>query len=464
MNTKKYDVCIVGAGTAGMAAAYALKESGYEIALVEKNSRLGGTAVNAWVETWIEGINPPYLVELFCSLKKEEKAWGELEKSWLPKQFSKYDKTSPLRFDSSALAEKYATDIKKDGNITVLTGYALTKVGKNNNSRNVSDIEITNVGNADDVFQINARYFIDSSGDGILCRQAGCRAYLGEDAYEEFEEDIMRGKKPQRIINEPSLFFKVEKKQQAAIPFDEAEKTENPQFFYDGYRDWFHSWINPMTGFGISGIETVNNGIDKTYKKARLLIRDFWNFILREYLRRKKAGEKTYGYTDEDMDCVPTGECAPMLGIRESYRIECEYMLRQSDLARKIQLADLKDFIACSSYEIDLHMKGSLDSGKINAFNAQSLQVSGIPYKCLIPRALDNVLIACRAFGASHIALAARRINKDMAQLGWAAGHAMRLCCGKNLDNTRDVCVATLQGSGYTGLSDSVRKLEERMK
>jgi hypothetical protein len=460
MDTKNYDVCIVGVGTAGMAAAYALKNSGYTVALVEKNSRLGGTAVNAWVETWIEGLNPPYLVTIFNSLVKAGKAWGELDKSWLPKCFSKYDKTSPLRFDPSALAEKYAADIKADSNITVFTGYELSKTGKTNNGRNISNITITNVRDVNDVMQINARYFIDSSGDGILCRQAGCKAYLGEDAYEDFQEDLMHGKKPQEIINEPSLFFMVKKGQTAL----EAVKSEKKQFFYNGYRDWFHSWINPMTGFGISGMEIIDKGIDKTYEKACGLVNDFWIFIKREIKRKQAAGEKLYGYCPDDLNYAPTGECAPMLGVRESYRIDCEYMLRQSDLSIKIQSADLKDFIACGSHEIDLHVKGSLNSTDIDKFNANCLQPSGIPYNCLIPKALDNVLVACRAYGASHIALSARRVNKDMAQIGWAAGHAVRFCLENNLDDTRKIDVKTLQSPAYSGFENSVKELEKRMK
>jgi hypothetical protein len=460
MNKMNCDICILGAGTAGMAAAYALKDKGWKVALVENNYLLGGTAVNAWVETWIEGINPPYLVEIFNVLNKKGKAWGDLNKSWLPVKFAKDGKSSPLRFEPEALAEKYLADIKTDSNITVLTRYLLTDVIKNNDSRVVSGIKVTNIDKKDDVCQINAKYFIDSSGDGILCEKAGCKVYLGEDAYEDFQEDLMKGKRPQEIINEPSLLFMVKKVQAVPVPV----KSEENQFCYDGYRDWFHSWINPMTGLGISGMDVVRSGTDKMYEKSQSLVGDFWDFIKQEYKRRKEAGLPLYGYTDDDLNYTPTGECAPMLGVRESYRVACEYMLKQSDLCIKIQSGNLKNFIACGSDEIDLHEKGSLNAKDIGEFNQNCLKPSGIPYNCLIPRTLDNVLVACRAYGASHIALAARRVNKDMAQLGWAAGHALRICCEKNLDNTRKVDIAVLQGPDYTGFSNSVKELEKRMK
>jgi hypothetical protein len=461
MTTIDCDVCVAGAGTAGMAAVYALKNRGWKVALVEKNSRLGGTAVNAWVEPWIEGINPPYLVEIFNSLSNAGKAWGNLDKSWLPPAFSKTGERGPLRFDPDALAQKYSRDINADGKITVLTGYSLSKVIKTDDGKKVSGIEVSNTGNNNDVIRINAKYYIDSSGDGVLCVKAGCKACVGEDAYEDFREDLMKGKTPKKIINEPSLFFKVEQQQKTA----ESGEIKNSAFNYDGYRDG--SCINPMTGLGISGMEIINSGIDgvdKIYKKACSLIDDFWNFIKQEYQRRKAGGLPTYGYCGKDMDYIPTGEYAPMLGVRESYRIECDYMLRQSDLCVRIQSNALKDFIACGSHEIDLHEKGSLNAADIGKFNTNCLKPSGIPYGCLVPKMLDNVFIACRAYGASHIALSARRVNKDMAQLGWAAGHAVRLCLENNLGGTRKIDIKTLQGPAYTDFENSVKELEKRMK
>jgi flavin-dependent dehydrogenase len=60
MNTQvyNYDVAVIGGGMAGVAAAYALKDSGKKILLVEGRERLGGTAVLSYVFDWIAGIFP----------------------------------------------------------------------------------------------------------------------------------------------------------------------------------------------------------------------------------------------------------------------------------------------------------------------------------------------------------------------------------------------------------------------
>jgi hypothetical protein len=454
MNANEYDVCVIGAGSAGMAAAYALKNRNLRIAVIEQYSTLGGTAVNAWVETWIEGINLPYFIDVFNSLKDDEKA-GILDDSWLPSNFSASGKSNGLVLFRDALAQKYASDLGEDKNISVFTGYRLGDVVFT--GRKVTGINITNVANPKITCQITANYFIDSSGDGVLCRKAGCTAFTGEDPYERFGESLMQGKTPQKNqLNEPSLFFTIKK---ASDPTP-AQADQNG-FIYNGYRSG--RWVNPMNGMGITGGEVIRDGIDTVYKKAVSLINDFWKFIRYSIQVRDDTHQDPYGYNDYDKKVVPDGNHAPMLGIRESYRIKCEYMLSQFDLAKKITSSNLENFIACGSLGIDFHNYGSLDAKEVIKFNNTLLKPSGIPYLCLIPEQLDNVLIACRAYGASHIALAARRTNKDMAQLGWAAGHAVRICLDDGLADTRKVDVKKLQGADYTDFINSVKKLEEKM-
>lgn len=45
----QYDVCIVGGGAGGIGAAYALRDSGWRVAIVERLDELGGTHCNAGV-------------------------------------------------------------------------------------------------------------------------------------------------------------------------------------------------------------------------------------------------------------------------------------------------------------------------------------------------------------------------------------------------------------------------------
>ena len=53
----------------------------------------------------------------------------------------------------------------------------------------------------------------------------------------------------------------------------------------------------------------------------------------------------------------------------------------------------------------------------------------GVPYRCLLPRGTENVLIAGRAASFSAIAASSCRLSRTMMQLGEAAGVAAHLSC-----------------------------------
>lgn len=57
----------------------------------------------------------------------------------------------------------------------------------------------------------------------------------------------------------------------------------------------------------------------------------------------------------------------------------------------------------------------------------------GIPFRCLIPKGFDNLLVAGRVAGFSSIAASSCRLSRTMIQLGEAAGAATALAIKKNV-------------------------------
>lgn len=470
-------VCIIGGGTAGMAAAYALKDTGYRVVLVEKESTLGGTAVNAWVETWIAGINPPYLKEILCKdFKMSEK---DLSKIILPKMFSKVYKegdSSSIYLSRQKLGGIYLRDMTAAANIQLMCGYRFLDACMKDSR--IKSVRIQNTNDSGDIKEITADYFIDATGNGDLAAYNGSLDidyYLGEDPYDRFDETLApksQLKQQERIscLNEPSLFFCVAgsgsndaiNRCTSGIP-EKYRISATSDFRYDGYNKG--CWVNPMTGMNISGWAVVDAGEEYVYGKAKEQVGNYWTFIQEEVERRLKEGKDLYGYNKNVLSQYPTGECASMLGIRETRRIACKYMLRQKDLAITESAAFLGRDIAMGSHDIDFHVYGHLSQNAIGKFNNEELRPSGIPYDCMIPLRFRNLLVACRSYGASHIALAARRVNKDMAQLGWAAGKAFAWCLdrGFNACDTSDVDVVELQSTAYTGFKDEVEYMENHL-
>lgn len=478
INIEHYHVCIIGAGTSGMAAAYALKDSKYKVALIEKQKMLGGTATNGWVESWIEGITPPYLEKIL------EKDWAinikSIRKTWIPDRYARKKGVRGFSIPSDRLARTYKKDMDASKNIVTMCGYTFKKA--NVQDRTIKSIFVSNVVDPSDEREIVADYFIDCSGSGVL----GCYNgkidvdfLQGEDPYERFEESLipknnLTPEQRHKILNEPSLFFKVQKKMN--LSKDQANNTDHSwsssvdskyriisqsDYIFNGYNTG--TWVNPMTGMNIAGWAVIELGEEKVYQMAVENISGYWNFIHSEIYRRLKDKLSLYGFNQSTTVCEFNGIYAPMLGIREGRRVCCEYMLRQDDLTKLISSANLKSDIACGSHIVDFHIYGSLDFSKISEFNKTKIRPSGIPYECLIPRRFNNVLVACRAFGASHIALAARRVNKDMAQLGWAAGNATKMCLMDGLSDTREVDVSVLQSNEFTGFKSAVVELEKML-
>jgi hypothetical protein len=107
-----------------------------------------------------------------------------------------------------------------------------------------------------------------------------------------------------------------------------------------------------------------------------------------------------------------------MLGIRETYRVVGEYVLRQQDLEAGLKGQTHPDLIAVADHSMDVHGEGSRRvHGEIRA-------PYGVPYRCLVPKGSVNLLAACRGASFSHIAASSCRLSRTMMQLGHAAGEA----------------------------------------
>jgi hypothetical protein len=110
---------------------------------------------------------------------------------------------------------------------------------------------------------------------------------------------------------------------------------------------------------------------------------------------------------------------APELGVREGPRIISEYVLTEHDLLAGLSGQKHDDIIAIADHAMDTHgaSTGRAGCGEVK-------EPYGIPYRCLIPKGFDNLLIACRGAGFSSLAASGCRLSRTMMQLGQAAGVA----------------------------------------
>ena len=160
----------------------------------------------------------------------------------------------------------------------------------------------------------------------------------------------------------------------------------------------------------MSGAEYYEIGEAAAYVECERRVRAFWCHIQVNYpeFRRYRINW-----------------IAERVGVRETFRVMCEYMLNENDLLQGISGQSHPDIIALSDHMMDSHGAAGRKSGELS-------EPYGIPYRCLIPKGARNLLIAGRVAGFSSIAASSCRLSRTMMQLGQAAGTAAYLAMDKS--------------------------------
>jgi hypothetical protein len=106
------------------------------------------------------------------------------------------------------------------------------------------------------------------------------------------------------------------------------------------------------------------------------------------------------------------------VGVRESRRIVGEYQLTGDDL---LHARTFPDAVARSGYPIDIHNPKGAGTTTMRLPAGKTYE---IPYRCLVPLRVDDLLVAGRCISVSHEALASTRLTPTIMTLGQAAATA----------------------------------------
>jgi glycine/D-amino acid oxidase-like deaminating enzyme len=113
---------------------------------------------------------------------------------------------------------------------------------------------------------------------------------------------------------------------------------------------------------------------------------------------------------------------ATQIGIRESRRIVGEHVLTLEDLQAGRRFPDT---IVVYNYPVDIHSPTDGTGGILN--EVRIAPVYEIPYRCLVPLQVEQLLVAGRCLSATHEAAAAVRVMPACFAMGQAAGTAAAL-------------------------------------
>ena len=157
-------------------------------------------------------------------------------------------------------------------------------------------------------------------------------------------------------------------------------------------------------------------------------------FSLMLFLREHAAGF-------EDSWLIATG---PAVGVRETRRIVGQYELTLDDV---IGGAAFEDGIAVGGYPVDVHEVAS-EWGRATQKESVWIDLEApydVPFRCLVPRKADNLLVAGRCISCSHEALGSARVQPIAMATGEAAGAAAAMACTRGLKEIGKIDVADLR-------------------
>ena len=392
---KKYDLIVIGGGLTGVAAAVSAAREGLSVLLAEQAGYLGGAMTNCLVYPfmcyWIENDGKYKLLSdgIFTEMRQRTYAYQEEATQFRLGDFN------PEHF-------KYALDdMVEEAGVDVLFHSTLYKV--NSEGRNLKSVMLaTKQGE----LEVEADFFIDASGDGDLMAFAGCDFQLGRD-----EDNLCQPMTTCfRVANVDDSLLDADSLQdlQATYKqFREEQKISNPrenilQFTGQGLG---HGIVHFNTTRIIKHDPTDPVSLSKAEILARKQIHEMMTFLKTNHFPAYKNAVLV--------------SSASSIGVRESRKLKGVHILTAEELMEQVQF---EDSIALGNYDIDIHNPAG--TGTLIRRVPWGKYYS-IPYRSMLPKEFDNLLVSGRCLSATHEAQSAVRIMPICASLGQAAGTAI---------------------------------------
>lgn len=431
------DVVVVGGGTSGCIAAIAAARTGADTLLVERYGFLGGSAtlgnpyhgfMDGHGTLVVRGIAD----EMVQRLVAEGGSPGHLRHmKWGPGAPSGIE-YSATPYDHEMLKYVLIMMCEESGVRLLLHAFLTDTISSANELGGV--IVYTKSGRRD----LLAKVVVDATGDGDVAALAGAEFDYGGD---------------QGQVQNVSLLFRL-----GNVDADRALAALQAG---DSPLQGWGTWHNKVTyGVRLGETETsmlgfqasVNADLGGETDGERKIILAFHTIRKGHASVNLTRTTNINGTSDEDLTRAEVEErkkavaavralrqqkvpgfencyllsTAVQVGIRESRRIVGEYTLTKDDV---LACARFPDGVSRGAYPIDIH------DPKGGPHQFTFLKNGGsydIPYRSLLPKRIDNLVIAGRAVSCDHEALGTVRQQATVAGIGHAAGTAAALAVKRN--------------------------------
>lgn len=372
-----YDVIVVGGGPAGIGAALASAKAGAHTLLIERDSLIGGTTVQAKVtdmglfHAWTKQIIDGPVWELVTRAVAE--AGGSMP------DFSqqKHDKwmESCVKVKPEVYA-RVAKEMLQEAGVELMMNVEVTSINRTEKGWEVASV--------------TGKQIVDATGNATIAALAGAERVKSPDA-----------------VRQPGSYFFWLSSQGMKFDTDEVIRAYNqaietgellPTDVHVGIA-WF---IRKGGGSGCY-VPLADNSTPETRAETNRRGIEASERVL-AFIRKQKGLEN-----------VEIIERASEVGVRETYRVVGEKTITEEEyLSGYIH----EDALAWSYWMVDQHNTKS--SARL-VFHEKGL-AGTVPLGAMLPRGVKNMLVAGRAVSSDHGANSALRVQASCMAMGQAAG------------------------------------------
>ena len=404
--TIEADIAVTGGGLTGVCCALTAARRGTKVVLIQDRPVLGGNA-SSEVRLWALGAT---------SHMGNNNRWsreGGAINEIMTENVYRNKEGNPVIFDTVLL-----DIVMAEPNITLLLDTVVYEVVKTTDDT-IGHLVAYNPVN-ETRYHINARFFADCSGDGIVSYLAGVPFRMGSEDADVYGEKNAPDKETYgELMGHTILFYMKDTGTPVEYFAPDFALKDAPKYISKIYNNEYFSihhhgckywWIE----YG-GRLDTIHDSED--------IKRELWKVVygIWDYIKNSGNFPEMATYTLEWVGTIP--------GKRESRRMLGLYTLTQQDI---IEQHTHYDAVSYGGWAIDLHPANGVyaDGRACNQWHSRG--VYQIPYRCYLGADIKNLMFGGRIMSSSHVANGSTRVMCTSAAGGQAIGMALALCIANN--------------------------------
>lgn len=432
-----FDVIIAGGGVAGFAAAISASRAGVKTCLIEKSQVIGGTATSG-------------LMNLFYTPYKNSRGIAKqlidrliLENAAYPTQLVPFE---------SEICKIVMFEMLEEANVTLYLDSLIVDVLVKKDI--IKGLVIENKSGRQVLL---ANKFIDATGDADICAFAGVPFIKGRESDNKLRPMTLLFMVAGMDVNKLIKYVKQNLNEFSPDPnqcrinkkdkdirifgfFNIVKKAKEAGDLYDVINYFRMESIIPERGVGTVNTILIYN-VDGTniqdIIKAQIIARKQEKHLIK-FMRKYIPGcENCFIITS-----------AHTMGVRETRRINGDFKLSEKDILLNKSYSDtiaidcIRSIPGCEGHSPDGN-EGDEHDKSVRGGISQLIEYE-IPYRCLIPKKITNLLVAGRCISTTHTGSKYTRNMPACMYTGQATGIAAALSILSNVP-VKDVDIKRVQ-------------------